>query len=248
MKIEWRISQDDTERVKELLDEQADNPLVIARHKRNLADARRRVDRRDFWFYMTAARLTSLQRSGPSSHVARFTRVDPFPLRYEAMVAEADVESVIVKELQVFGGIRFVNRIASDLARNFRRLEDGEWDRALAECDRLVPVVSRDVEKEVADYIDTFNGFGPKQSRNLLQELGLTRFEIPIDSRVTEWLNDFGFPLRLSATALADRHYYDFVSDGIQALCAKCGVLPCILDAAIFGRKDSRDRTDNVLY
>ena len=27
-------------------------------------------------------------------------------------------------------------------------------------------------------------GFGPKQARNLLQGLGLTRYEIPIDSRI----------------------------------------------------------------
>jgi hypothetical protein len=36
----------------------------------------------------------------------------------------------------------------------------------------------------VAGYIqETFEGFGPKQSRNLLQALGLTRYEIPIDIR-----------------------------------------------------------------
>jgi hypothetical protein len=91
---------------------------------------------------------------------------------------------------------------------------------------------------------ETFHGFGPKQSRNLLQALGLTRYEIPIDTRVTAWLSDFGFPVRLSATALADPNYYDFVSRGIQALCAKCNVFPCILDAAIFAAKDGDGWTD----
>ena len=109
--------------------------------------------------------------------------------------------------------------------------------------------VADDIEKNVADYIDTYQGFGPKQSRNFLQALGLTRFEIPIDSRVTEWLNRFGFPVRLSAAALADPHYYEFVSDGIQALCAKCGVFPCILDAAIFALKDGDAWTEaNIVY
>src|SRR3712207_8726784 len=37
---------------------------------------------------------------------------------------------------------------------------------------------------------DSLKGFGPKQSRNLLQGLGLTRYEIPIDIRITRWFND----------------------------------------------------------
>ena len=55
----------------------------------------------------------------------------------------------------------------------------------LAQCSRLIgPETPRETEAEVADYInDTFRGFGPKQSRNILQELGLTRYEIPIDNR-----------------------------------------------------------------
>jgi thermostable 8-oxoguanine DNA glycosylase len=110
--------------------------------------------------------------------------------------------------------------------------------------------VSQVVEKEVAEYIqEKFQGFGPKQSRNFLQALGLTRYEIPIDSRVTDWLNNFGFPVRLSAAALADSNYYDFVSKGVQALCAASGVYPCVLDAAIFALKDRDAWTEaNVIY
>jgi thermostable 8-oxoguanine DNA glycosylase len=94
-------------------------------------------------------------------------------------------------------------------------------------------------ELESADFIDdTLKGFGPKQSRNLLQELGLTRYEIPIDSRITRWLNDFGFPVTLSADALSARNYYSFVSEGVRELCEACGIYPCLLDAAIFSSYD----------
>lgn len=101
-----------------------------------------------------------------------------------------------------------------------------------------------------ADGQHTIVGFGPKQSRNLLQALGLTRFEIPIDSRVTDWLNDeFNFPVRLSATALAGRNYYDFVSAGIQTLCERCRVYPCIFDAAVFALKDGDSWTnENAIF
>ena len=82
-------------------------------------------------------------------------------------------------------------------------------------------------------------GFGPKQSRNLLQALGLTRYEIPIDSRIIKWLNgSISFPVKLTATALSDRNYYQFVCEGFQQLSAACGIYPCILDAAVFASYD----------
>ncbi|MCS3687491.1 hypothetical protein ABIF07_005482 [Bradyrhizobium elkanii] len=154
------------------------------------------------------------------------------------------------KVLRNAGGIRFPDKIADDLDANLRLLEGGEWERALNCCNRLTKSTTREIERQVAEHIrETFHGFGPKQSRNLLQALGLTRYEIPIDSRVTDWLNDFGFPVRLSSAALADPNYYDFVSVGIQALCAKCDIFPCVLDAAIFASKDGDGWTDtNIIY
>jgi hypothetical protein len=62
-------------------------------------------------------------------------------------------------------------------------------------------------------------------------------------------LNEFGFPVRLSATALADQNYFEFVSDGFQKLAKACGVVPCVLDAAIFSSFDGDAWTDeNVLW
>lgn len=104
------------------------------------------------------------------------------------------------------GGRNPVRRqdVASELA-DLELLEGGLWTDTLAQCNRLTQLVPRDVEIEVARHIqEHFFGFGPKQSRNLLQSLGLTRYEIPIDSRLTDWLNEFGFPVRLTATALGD--------------------------------------------
>ncbi len=77
-------------------------------------------------------------------------------------------------------------------------------------------------------------GFGPKQSRNLWQTLGLFRYEIPIDSRITKWMNKNIYPFKLSATALSDLNYYEFIMNGIQKLSEECNVLPCVLDASIF--------------
>jgi len=99
-----------------------------------------------------------------------------------------------------------------------------------------------EMETEAADFIDDcLHGFRSKQSRSLLHNLGLTKYETPIDSRITRWLNDFiGFPVYLSATALADLSYYKFVSEGFRELCAASDPYPCMLDAAIFSSFDAR--------
>lgn len=105
-----------------------------------------------------------------------------------------------------------------------------------------------DTERRTAKFIDKeLIGFGPKQSRNLLQGSGLSRYEIPMDSRITKWLNNFGFPVKLTATALSDRNYYNFVSDGFQRLCKACEIVPCALDAAIFSSFDKGRWTEENL-
>jgi len=68
--------------------------------------------------------------------------------------------------------------------------------------------------------------------------LGLTRYEIPLDSKVVRWLNAEGFPSTLSAQALADPNYYEFVMDAVRVLCSQAGVLPCVCDAAVFSLKE----------
>lgn len=91
------------------------------------------------------------------------------------------------------------------------------------------------LERETASFISaSLKGFGPKQSRNMLQWLGLTRHKIPLDSRMIKWLNNTGFPIRLAAQGLADEAYYCFVLDGIQELCKHAKVPPCIFDVAVF--------------
>ena len=94
------------------------------------------------------------------------------------------------------------------------------------------------VEREACSLVQNLKGIGPKQSRNLWQALGLTRYEIPIDSRIIKWLNKNGFAFILSASGLSDERYYQLVMDGIQTWCLKSDVFPCVLDASIFSSYD----------
>lgn len=250
MQFTWQVEQTDIDKIQAFVKPQESNPFVRARASRNLSETKPPVDKAEFWRQMVGMRLTSVQRSGPESHVARFLRKDPFPLALDAIVEQDRVQTFIANALKAHGGIRFTDRIAKDLSDNYQALQGGEWNKALDKVNRLTCRQGPETERAVARYVQgLLVGFGPKQARNFLQALGLTRYEIPIDSRIAKWLTAFGFPMRLSASTLADADYYEFVLDGILALCKAAEVFPCILDAAIFSSFDGDGWTEeNSVY
>jgi hypothetical protein len=92
----------------------------------------------------------------------------------------------------------------------------------------------KDLERKTAHLLsDRLAGIGPKQARNILQELGLTRYEIPIDSRVAGWLGE-NLGWNIPNSDLSDAKGYEFWLDRIQATCDSAGVLPTLFDAAAF--------------
>jgi len=78
--------------------------------------------------------------------------------------------------------------------------------------------------------------------------LGLTHYEVPIDSRLAKWLKTFGFPMDVSAAGLADPGCYAVVSDGFRALCEAADVPPCVMDAAILVSFDCEWSEDETIF
>jgi hypothetical protein len=237
VKIKWGITMDDKARVKAIIEQQRDTELVRGRRMWNLAEAKKKVERAEFWCEMVCSRLTALAAGDALEKFEQLAHGSEFPLDYNMMCREqAPREDFIHRTLSTYKVGAFRKVISKDLAYNFDLLESGEWGRTLDQCNRLTSFQSREVEAEVAEYIDeTFRGFGPKLSRNVLQELGLTRYEIPIDNRVASWLNDeLRFPIKVTAKGLSDRGYYALILDGVYSLCAECDEFPCVLDAAIW--------------
>jgi hypothetical protein len=250
MKLVWQIEDADKAVVKALMDVMGDHPFVQKRREENLAESKAPVTRGFFWSRLVLCLLSTQQRSGPGSATARFAAVQPFPLSWRACSRRPDLAAFVQQILTDFGGIRRAASIGRELGTN-RGFVETSWAEASQMLDRLGAADSVQVERDTADYIqDHLKGFGPKQSRNLLQALGLTRYEIPIDSRITRWLNDaVQFPVKLTATALGDRNYYQFVCEGFQQLSAACGTHPCILDAAIFASYDrGKQDADGLLW
>jgi hypothetical protein len=240
MKISFDISSEDAQRVRDFFATQSASEFVRRRQRRNVDGEHEPVDRDGFWKAMADCLLTTQQRSGPDSSVARLIRSEPYPLALAACRAATSPAEYVTAALTKFGGIRRTNLIGGELERNLRWLDaEGGWPIIEAAVGTLEQKHTPGAERPAAETLAKhLFGLGPKQSRNVLQVLGLTQYEVPIDSRVTKWLNDFGFPLKLSVTALGDPAYYGLVSDGFQALCAAAGIMPCMMDAAIFASFD----------
>jgi len=250
MKIIWQVETADIKSIKNFYKEYINNPFVQNRIERNIKTLQFKISKNVFFKAMVSCLLTTQQRSGPDSAVTRFINTKPFPLSYKICKSKKNLQYFVQNVISDFGGLRRSNKIADEITTNINSLEKNLWDEIFQIINKLQSIESVQKERDAADFINNnFKGFGPKQSRNLLQSLGITKFEIPIDSRITKWLNNFNFPVKLSADALTDPNYYNFVSDGFQILCKKCKILPCVLDAAIFVSFDKSKWTkENVVW
>jgi len=249
LRIVWKVTKKDVVRVKTFFEAHRDGCFVQKRQRKINERIDNPVTKTEFWEAMLVCLLTTQQRSGPNSPVGRFIICRPFPLAHQECAASDNLEKYVLELLERHGGIRRAPTIAQQASDNYEAMEAGLWSTTRSTLEHVRKESGANAEREAANFIqDHFKGFGPKQSRNLLQTLGLSKYEIPFDSRITKWLNDFGFPVRLSATALADRDYYQFVSDGFQQLCAACNIWPCLLDAAIFSSYDGDAWTEENVY
>jgi len=249
MKLTWEISEQDVTGTTSFFNQLEDNCFVRKRKELLRARAKKSVTKDEFWEAMVVCLLTTQQRAGPNSHAGRFITRKPFPLAHSDCSACGEIEKFVLTKLKEHGGIRFTNTIPRQCCANFDEMETGLWDKTDSVLERLRKTRTVEAERKAAAFIqDNYEGFGPKQSRNLPQTLGLSQYEIPIDSRITKWLNNFGFPVRLSSKALSDKDYYQFVSEGFQQLCAACNILPCLLDAAIFASPDRDAWNHDTVY
>ncbi|MBN2470714.1 MAG: hypothetical protein JXN59_08330 [Anaerolineae bacterium] len=248
MELIWQVGDEDIQQVRSLIAQYDAHPLLRWRREHNLAAAKPAISHAEFWWTLISCLVTTQQRSGPQSAVARFVNQEPFPLAYDQCRQMDDIASYAEQTL-ADAGLRRYRIMAREIAYNWSFLMDGHWEDVENTLGDLAERQTLEAEREAAGYFAwNFKGVGPKQARNLLQMLGLTRYEIPLDSRIIKWLNGIGFPVYLSASALMNIDYYLFVEDGVRALCEASGVYPCILDAAIFVSYDGDGWTEDNIF
>ena len=248
MEINWIINHTEIQKLKSFIEEN-DNAFLRARISRNVEKKNISITKNSIIRNLMMCLLTSQQRSGPDSPVGNFLRKKPFPINDTTVSETENIEVFLKQTLKQHDLPRYINRISKFFTENIVKIENDNW-QIIERLEYLNKNQSKETERKLADFLnDWLKGFGPKQSRNFLQSLGLTKYEIPIDSRITSWLNKFGFPLSLKSSPLSDQDYYHFVLDGIQELCLKANVLPCVLDAAIFSSYDSNKWSErNIIY
>ena len=249
MKIIWLIEDNDIHKIKAFYEANKNNAFVLNRIKRNIKKSIPQFSNDIFWEGMVSCLLTTQQRSGPDSAITKFICTKPFPLNYSACKSSNDLKAFVESVLTNFGGIRRAKTISEEVLTNLKWLETNGWNSINEMVKNLTHKQTIETERRSAKtIIDHLKGFGPKQSRNLLQALALTKYEVPIDSRITKWLTKFGFPIKLSANALADENYYNFVQDGFQKMCEACDIIPCVMDAVIFSSFDGEWPDDKLVW
>lgn len=245
MNLQWAVDQGDCAVVDQLIQREKDKEFFKIRIGRNVSGPPPEISHERIWKAFVLCLLTTQQRSGPGSAVMKFLCAQPFPLDLTTFRANYTSEG-FAAVLRSYGGIRRSPTIANQLFENLQTLENGGWQLVDEMVKRLMDQRCREpqdmdkrLERDMAVALDAgFAGIGPKQARNFWQHLGLTRYEIPVDSRISKWLSRVSFPIALSANLLANADYYNIVLDGIQLLCKASGVLPCLLDAAVFASYD----------
>ena len=240
MRLEWHVENSDLERLRELRRAHGRRAFVRRRVKRNVKSrGGTRLSKAKIWGVHLGCLLTTQQRSGPGSPVQRFLDAEPFPLGLSRCRSARSASRMVQQELARFGGIRWAPQTAAYAAENLYWFENGGWRGIQLWARRLRKSRGARVERQAAQYVaEHLRGFGPKQARNFWQWLGLTRFEIPLDSRMIGWLNKADFPVRLSASALSDPAYYEMVLDALQQLCRAARMYPCVFDALVFATYD----------
>lgn len=248
MEFIWMIEDNDIVKLTSFFDKYKNNSFVKYRKGKNIDKKRAPIDKNIFWRWMISCLSTTQQRSGPYSKVTKFITSEPFPLEYSVCSNNANLEILVQQTISNYG-LRRGKQIGKEVVTNKYWLEKNGWTKILIKLKELENNPIKQIERECAEFmIDSLNGFGPKQARNLLQSLGLTIYEIPIDRRIIRWLNDFGYPIKLSSQGLSDRNFYNFILDSIQKLCDKSGIYPTLLDAAIFSSYDVNWPQDALIW
>lgn len=242
MKPIWEIDKTAIQRWREFVDSNIGNDVAVDRQRRNVGRKDIDLSKLSLWNAFVGCQVTTQQRSGPNAPVSRFLNSASPALNYQICRRELSVQGMLERELTT-AGLRRAPTIAGNLAHILGELEGGEWKILLQHLSTLESNTTRGKEQKVAAYLQSrkYPGLGPKQSRNFIQWIGLSRYEIPLDSRVLKKLKELGCSFVPSATALSDETVYRFVQSGLQQIARELDIYPCMLDACIFSSFDNDD-------
>jgi len=242
MHASWVIDETSLSGWRYLVAENKGKDLPKRRHKKNVKREGIDLSKDELWRVLVGCQVTTQQKSGPGSSVSKFMKSKSPALCIRKCRADRSVQSLVEREC-ADAGLRRAPTIAQNLSTIFANLEGGEWRNLLAQLETLEQHTTAKKERKVVEYLlsGKYPGLGQKQSRNFIQWLGLSRYEVPLDSRVLKTLRARGASFVPSGSALTDETVYLFVQDAIQLVAKQLNIYPCELDACIFASFDSNE-------
>ena len=242
MKSIWTIDNTVLENIRKVIIDNIDSKLAKERKSKNIEKKGIDLSKNNVWKILVGCEITSRQKSGENSPTDQLLKSGSklFDFNYCK-----NNHNFIIEELKKFN-LRRYNTIAEWLILIIKEWELGEWDILQKKLTLLKKYHSKEDEKQVIDYLRSgkYKGLGLKQSRNFLQWLGLSIYEIPIDSRVIKVLENCGCNFVPGPNALQDDATYEYLENGLQMISEELQILPCELDACFFmslGKKNNKD-------
>lgn len=237
MLADWSISDRAMSQWQRLVEENWHKPLPSRRRARNVHRSEDiDLTPKAIWRVLIGCQVTTQQRSGPNAPATRFLESDSPALSLSKCRGTSDLPAMLERECREAGLRRSVT-IASNLTRTLGGLQSpGAWKELISRLETLKSHTTIGKEREVVGYLmsGAFPGLGHKQARNCIQWLGLSRYEVPLDSRVLKRLREFGATFVPAGAAMTDEAVYLFVQCLVQQIAKALNIYPCELDACIF--------------
>lgn len=253
MHAAWTIGKVSIKAWQELVDEYRDEDVPKQRRKMNVRRQGIILTQDVIWHRLIGCQVTTQQRSGPDTPVTRFLESGS-PLFDLRSVRKASSVTELAERELFKASLRMNLKISKHLQTIFDLLEGGEWPALIGHLESIRKVTTQEKERAVARYLSEklpgskvkrYPGLGHKQARNFIQWLGLSQWEVPLDSRVLKVLRRLGANFVPRGNALTDETVYLFIQDLVQDVAKRLGILPCELDACIFASEGGK--VDGVL-
>ena len=238
MEFKWVITTNHKKKYRDFVERYKEHTFVKSRILTNVEHENFDLSPANFWRKLVGCLLSTRQRSGEGSRVSSFINSDNTLLDINYCLRTKNLAEVAQKTL-FQNSIRRRNRIANEIEHARDWLASYGWQTIESQLDTISSYTTVKKERSVVNFLkENFKGIGPKQSRNLIQWMGLSKYEIPLDSRIVSVLRELDFPIPLSSSALSDEKYYCFIEDGIQLMMVEIGVYPCVFDACAFASRE----------
>jgi len=245
MLASWTFDEVTLAKWEQLVRDNRSKSLPRRRYELNVRRIGIDLSKQNVWHALVGFQVTTQQRSGPRSAVSRFLSSTSLALDLAKCRNSKTLREFVTTEM-TNAGLRRAPTIASNLATIWENLEAGEWPVLLKHLETLRTYPNVFKEKAVVNYLlgSKYPGLGQKQSRNFIQWLGVSRYEVPLDSRVLKKLKEFGASFVPSGASLTDEAVYLFVQDCLHQISRALDIYPCMLDACIFASFDITDETE----